>query len=357
MFAAPFQWPPWNIKGNFYSEHRGIRHDNLTIRTDRDLFSIGCSYKTVYPYTVTSRSPTRYWTSSTSAMDLTCFCGIAFRTVSALYEHATSQGHRYQCSCGTLLGTDTQLKIHQRTVDHGGFKRSAARLKALHGIPGRDQPQNVRNLFGSSLQHTTEASVAVSYNCNACDQKTFKDGEALAQHVRDKHPSCPTCRKTFYDKYRKKFRRSAREQLFAHQQGTGHCYCAEHRIAFVGDGEYEAHKLNVVHIGDCPSVHTEKASHFQQTLDELPAGIQKMHSNNESVLSSTPSGSQGFESLGTVATQTDGDHTAEGYDDGSDSYDNSDAGGVVLTPSGSSSPTGLSHQRLTCYVGFDPGTQ
>ena len=179
-------------------------------------------------------------------MDLICFCGIAFPTVKALYDHATSRGHRIKCCCGTLLKTDTQLKNHHRSVDHRGVNFRYTKLKALHGLPGHGmelQDHKVQPTL--SIQSMRGSPDTQSLACHACNGRTFKDAKALNQHTRDKHPACPICLKAFYDKYKKGTLRSAHEQLFAHQQTTGHCYCAEHEVAFDTEDHFRTHQLTI----------------------------------------------------------------------------------------------------------------
>lgn len=178
-------------------------------------------------------------------MDLSCFCGTTFPTVEALYDHTTSRGHRVQCCCGKLLGTDSQLKNHQRSVKHNG-KFSYRKLKALHDLPGKEKrlPDRTDRTFDRDPPPPSLSEAPHPYNaCYHCNGKTFKDREAVYQHIRDKHPMCPTCQKVFCDKYKRKIRRSAHDVLFAHQQSTGHCYCAEHKVAFNDEDQFRTHQL------------------------------------------------------------------------------------------------------------------
>lgn len=110
-------------------------------------------------------------------MDLKCFCGLRFTDLDQLYQHATSQGHRIKCSSGKLLGTDTQLKIHQRTFQHGW---KYEKLKALHGLPGIER--STQSHHERSNAALLSSAPAVSYACNFCNKKLFKDAEALDQH-------------------------------------------------------------------------------------------------------------------------------------------------------------------------------
>ncbi|KAK3702487.1 hypothetical protein LTR37_014849 [Vermiconidia calcicola] len=261
-------------------------------------------------------------------MALTCFCGDTFATVGRLYDHATTFGHRIQCSCGQLLGTDSQLKRHNRTVRHEQPAR-ATRSKALLGMPGPDndlekQQRHLRDgvgiarhfenavgakavqpatkkekpmkcpfcakhnfkSMGDRQQHVdakhpeayaiqvatdrvkaagTHISTAHSATlsavnaCTFCADKTFKHHEDLDQHMKAKHPFCPTCGKYYHDQYKQRSLRSADEQRVAHQLGTKHCYCEVHKIAFGSFEAYELHYRETSHYYEDHSGCTSKA--------------------------------------------------------------------------------------------------
>jgi len=89
---------------------------------------------------------------------LVCFCLETFPTASSLYEHATTYGHRYRCSCGLLFGTAKQIKQHQFSAQHERLTSNAT-LEALKGLPGKSNATASSPLQAPYAITTTTGSI------------------------------------------------------------------------------------------------------------------------------------------------------------------------------------------------------
>ncbi|KAH6680914.1 hypothetical protein B0J14DRAFT_579637 [Halenospora varia] len=75
-----------------------------------------------------------------------------------------------------------------------------------------------------------------SFRCTECNL-AFSKKKARFEHIREVHPKCKHCKK----------RLLGLEELRIHQQETGHFYCLECDIYFLGNDEHIAHVRNIQH--------------------------------------------------------------------------------------------------------------
>ena len=274
----------------------------------------------------------RAQSSNSLVMALKCFCGSKFASINDLYRHATSKGHRLRCGCGKLCGTDSQLKKHQAEARHPGWDLNyrAVRLQPLQGVPGVDG--GFPAFSAPSKPAFKKSPPGFTYSCKLCGRKAFKDDEAIGQdmaakHASSKHPSCPSCNKVFLDKFGKGAR-SAQEGLLRHQQGTSHCYCGRHDIAFESEADFQAHKRALHTATDQGRVSTESFETQHKSGEDWVTRLNQLSLDEKSGERQLAESHHNLEKQATSpSSEVESGHSLDEIDSESDT---SDAGGVSL---------------------------
>jgi hypothetical protein len=131
-----------------------------------------------------------------------CLCDAAFGTISSLRNHDSLHGHSFECECGALFSTKARLKGHQRNGDSDLCKGT------------------------SSKELQVDASLVGKPNrvyCGVCSNTHYRSSKKLDKHLVSMHNACPTCFQVF----------PSLVDCMEHQANVGHCYCADHEMAFL----------------------------------------------------------------------------------------------------------------------------
>ena len=179
-----------------------------------------------------------------------CFCGTSFSSVDILHQHASSQGHRFVCGCGSLFKELKHLLDHQAVTK----KHVATNYTELPALKGYDPKAKSK-------------STQTALKCVFCpSKKAFSCDVALKAHLADKHPTCPTCQQAFHDL--PKGGLTAAQKLKSHQKATGHCYCDEHSLAFKSTDELATHNRAAGHVTGFECIDCERAFKTSQGLED-----------------------------------------------------------------------------------------
>ncbi|KAK5112313.1 hypothetical protein LTR85_011585 [Meristemomyces frigidus] len=170
-------------------------------------------------------------------MKESCFCGAAFAKVESLRQHAMDKGHRFKCSCGSLFKSVERVQQHQ-----GGKKHTLPTYQVEHPS------------FADEFTEVPDASTRQA--CRLCNR--LFNTNALQVHVNDKHETRPTCGQAY----------TASDQLVGHQKAAGHCYCAEHGLAFSNSAALREHKRAEPHVTGFECLICTRGFTTQQGLDD-----------------------------------------------------------------------------------------
>lgn len=165
-----------------------------------------------------------------------CLCGGEFSTQVLLVQHANHHGHMIRCSCHRLFATSQHLRDHEQdTHPHhtGSFE-----VLAL-------------------INTTTSSKPPTGHTCTVC-HTTLANERGLAMHKQAKHPSCPVCLQNF----------PTAMQLEGHQQATAHCYCAEHSLAFISNGQLRNHLQASLHVTGFECTTCERSFRSNRALSD-----------------------------------------------------------------------------------------